>query len=198
MPKVCEIYQVTRRLLEGRLNLLRQGTTPTWTDMRHLFYECRTRYLRENPDRLEIDSESKAPYVDWEKTVKYWCQSRCEEFGIPPELWWRLREMLNIWAEAKATCEGESGKFLIDKENRKRVSRNCSFVLLCEKKTVSREILERLRGEGYRLNIVATGGHSPSDVQEAVIQLGEDLGENRARARATGELRLEARRGAGS
>jgi hypothetical protein len=146
--------------------------------MRHLFYECRNRYLRENPERLEIDSQSKAPYIDWEKTLKFWCQSRCEEFGIPPELWWRLREMLNIWPEGKATCEGESGRFLIEKETRHRVSSSCSFILLCEKRTVSRELLARLRGAGYKLNIVSTGGHSPADVQEAVMQIGEDLNED--------------------
>jgi len=178
MPRTCVFNQVTRRLLEDRLNLRRQGTTPTWTDMRHLFYECRNRYLRENPERLEIDSTSKNPYVDWEKLIKRWCQSHCEEFGIPPELWWRLRERLNIWPEARATCEGESGTFLIDKKNRKRVSTNCSFILLCEKRTVSRELLEKLRGKGYKLNIVATGGHSPSDVQEAVLQIGDDLDED--------------------
>lgn len=175
MPKVCEFFKLTRKLLEERLTLLRQEETPTWTDIRHFFYECRNKYLRENPERLEIDSTSKAPYVDFEKTIKRYCQKHSPEFDIPEELWWRLRERLNIWPEARATCEGKSGKFLIDRENRERVSESCSFVLFCEKRTVSRELLERLRGEGYELNIVATGGHSPADVQEAVILIGEDL-----------------------
>jgi hypothetical protein len=178
MPKVCHFYNLTRRLLEERIAILRQGETPTWTDIRHFFYECRNKYLKENPERLEVDTTSKDPYSDWQGIIKLWCMKQSEEFDILPELWWRLREKINIWPEARATCEGESGKFLIEKETRKRVSRDCSFILLCEKKTVSRELLEKLRGEGYKLNIVATGGHSPSDVQEIVVQIGEELGDD--------------------
>lgn len=177
MPKTCYFYVLTRRLLEERLELLRKGETPSETTIRHFFYECRVTYLRENPERLEIDSNSKNPYADWQgTTVKNWCQKNSEEFDIPPELYWRLREKLNIWPEAKATCEDEEGLFLINRETRKRVSKGCSFILVCEKKTVSREILDRLRGEGYSLKIVATGGHNPADVQEVVMQLGEELG----------------------
>ena len=178
MPKVSHFYNLTRRLLEERIAILRQGETPTWTDIRHFFYECRNKYLKENPERLEVDTTAKDPYSDWQNIIKAWCMKQSEEFDIPPELWWRLREKINIWPEARATCEGESGKFLIDKETRKRVSRDCSFILVCEKKTVSRELLEKLRSEGYKLNIVATGGHSPSDVQEIVVQIGEELGDD--------------------
>lgn len=175
MPRKVVFYDVTRRLLEERLKTLKQGEKPSWTDMRHLFYECRNKYLRENPDRLEIDSKSKDPYADWETIIKVWCKKRCETFGIPTELWWRLREKVNIWPEGRATCEGESGRFLIDNETRGRVSERCSFVLFCEKRTVRKELLEKLGEERYRLNIVATSGHSPTDVQEAVIQIGEGL-----------------------
>lgn len=177
MVKLVKFYEVTRRLLRDRLDILKRNEVPTWTDIRHFFYECRNRFLRENLDLMEIDSRSVDPYTDWQKVIKGWCEQHCEEFGISPDHWWRLREKLNIWAEARATCEGESGKFLVDHSTREQVTQGCSFVLMCEKKTVARELLEKLRGEGYRLNIVATVGHSTTDVQEAVIQLGEALDE---------------------
>jgi hypothetical protein len=94
---------------------------------------------------------------------------------VPKEYYWRVREKLNIWAEARAICEGEAGKFLVDKDSRARVAQNCSLILICEKKTVSAELLAALRKLGYRVNLISTGGHSASDVQEAVMQATADL-----------------------
>jgi hypothetical protein len=106
-------------------------------------------------------------YVDWQiGALNQWSVKQCGEFGIPKELYWRVREKINIWAEGKAVCEGESGKFLVDKETRSRTAKDCSFILLCEKKTVSKELLERLKAEGYKVNLVSTGGYSPSDVKK--------------------------------
>jgi hypothetical protein len=171
-------YDVTRRLLNQRLELARQGQLPPFTDIRHFFYECRNVFLRENPQLTEIDSKSKMLYVDWQiGALNQWSVKQCGEFGIPKELYWRVREKINIWAEGKAVCEGESGKFLVDKETRSRTAKDCSFILLCEKKTVSKELLERLKAEGYKVNLVSTGGYSPSDVQEAVLQIAEELDE---------------------
>ena len=168
-------YDVTRRLLDERLEMVKRGETPPFTDIRHFFYECRNKFLRENPELTEIDSKSKHQYEDWQNTITAWCMKRCKEFDINEEDWWHLRDQLNIFAEGRAVCEGESGKFLIDRETRLRVAEKCSFILLCEKKTVTRELLEKLRGEGYRLNIISTGGYSPSDVIESVIAVAEEL-----------------------
>jgi hypothetical protein len=169
-------YDVTRRLLNQRWDLVKQGQTPTFTDIRHFFYECRNVFLRENPQLNEIDSTSKTPYVDWQNgALNHWSIKHCEAFSVPKELYWRVREKLNIWAEAKATCDGESGKFLIDHETRRRTAQGCSFILLCEKQTVSKELWGRLKAQGYKVNLVSTGGYSPSDVQEMIISISEEL-----------------------
>lgn len=175
MPKRVLFYDTTRRLLNVRLDQLRQGTTPKWSDIRHFFYECRNKFLRENPSLLEPDTDSTNPYSDWQGTMNNWCAEHCEEFGILPDLYWRLRELLNIWPESRAICVGEEGGFLINSENRVKVSEGVSFILVCEKKTVTRELLDTLQGEGYKLKIVATGGHSVSDVQEVVLQIRESI-----------------------
>jgi len=175
-------YDVTRRLMDQRADIVRQGLLPKYTDIRHFFYECRNVFLRENPQLNEIDSTSKTPYVDWQiGALNHWSIKHCEAFSVPKELYWRVREKLNIWPAAKATCDGESGKFLIDHETRARVARGCSFILVCEKKTVSKELLEGLKALGYKVNLVSTGGYSPSDVQEMVISISEELdGDNPA------------------
>lgn len=170
-----EFYNVTRRLLEERLVMVQQGQTPPFTDVRHLFYEARNKFLRENPEFIEIDSKAKRPYVDFGKVIKRWCKQQARQLGIPKTFWWRVRERLNIWAEGKALCEGESGTFLVDKDTRAQTRERCSFILVCEKKTVRRELLSKLQAKGYKLNLVSTGGTSTADVQEAVLQIAEDL-----------------------
>ncbi|MGA3110879.1 MAG: hypothetical protein ABSE15_02460 [Candidatus Bathyarchaeia archaeon] len=164
---------LTKQLLDERLQLAQSGTTPQWTDVRHFFYQCRNKFLRDNPTLTEIDTKAdlKSFYASWSTggCISSWCEKKAVEMGMPKEFWWRVREMCNIWAEARAVCEGEDGKFLIDKETRDRMSEGCSFVLLCEKKTVSKELVDRLHGEGYKLNIVGTGGQNPTDVIEAVL-----------------------------
>ncbi|NVM56928.1 MAG: hypothetical protein HWN51_02245 [Desulfobacterales bacterium] len=175
MGKRVIFYDVTRRLLNLRLDLVEKGETPPFTDMRHLFYECRNLFLRENPQFNAPDSDSETLYNDWEKIVGGWCEKHCADFGVDPTLYWRVREKLNIWPEGRAVCEGESGKFLIDRDTRERASKGCSFILLCEKKTVSRELLKELREKGYKVNLISTGGMSPSDVQEAVMLVAEEL-----------------------
>jgi len=173
---VTLFYDLTRRLLEERLSLVRQGTTPNFTDIRHFFYECRNKFLRDNPHLKEIDSKSKSLYGDFQSNVvDGFCIDHCGEFGISRELYWRLREQLNIWAEAKAVCEGDAEKFMIDRDTRPKVGQNCSFILLCEKKTVSRELLEELRNRGYKVHLVSTGGQSPSDVHESLIEAVKDV-----------------------
>lgn len=175
MGKRVIFYDVTRRLLNLRLDLVEKGETPPFTDMRHFFYECRNLFLRENPQFNAPDSDSETLYNDWEKVVGEWCEKRCADFGVDPTLYWRVREKLNIWPEGRAVCDGESGKFLIDRDTRARASERCSFILLCEKKTVSRELLKELGRKGYKVNLISTGGMSPSDVQEAVMLVAEEL-----------------------
>lgn len=141
--------------------------------MGHFFYELRNKFLRDNPELNEIDSESKKLYGDWEGTIGRWSRKYFPILSVAS--WWRLREKLNIWAEGKAICDGESGRFLVDKNTREQVAKKCSFILLCEKQTVSRELLERLKAEGYKVNLVSTGGFSPTDVQEVALSLAEEM-----------------------
>jgi len=169
MGKPTKFNALLYQLLDERLRTVENGGTPTFTDMRHMFYECRNKFLKKYLELTEIDLEGDQ-YSGFEHAITYWCQKYCREHGMNEELYWRVREMLNIWAKGKATCEGEVEKFLIEKNTRERVSKSCSFILLCEKETVSRELMKRLQGEGYKLNIVATGGKSPSDVKEAVLE----------------------------
>jgi len=82
---------------------------------------------------------------------------------------------MNIWAAGRAICEGEAGDFLVTPDKRENVTKDCSFVLLCEKKTVSKELLESLRKEGYKINLVSTGGRTPNDIKEAILRATEDL-----------------------
>jgi len=135
MPE-CEFYNLTRKLLLERLELLRQNITSEFTDIRHLFYIYRNRFLREHPELNEVDSKSKSIYNDFESNViGGFCTEHCAEFNIDPDKWWRLREKMNIWAEGRAICHHEDfGDFLITNKNRHRVDRNCSFILVCEKK----------------------------------------------------------------
>lgn len=155
--------------------IYKEGNTPPFTDIRHFFYECRNKFLRQNPQFDEIDSTSKFPYIDWQKTVNSWCAKKCKELNIEDDLYWRVREELNIWAEGRAVVEGEVGKFLVDKDTREKVGKKCSFILCCEKKTVSKELLNEMQDIGYKLNLISTAGHSTSDVQEAILEISESL-----------------------
>lgn len=175
MGRKVPFFDFTRRLLRERLQLMEMGQTPTWTDIRHFFYECRNRFLRENPQLNDIEYQGKDPYGDFQRIMRIWCMTKSPKYGIDPDLYWRFREILNIWAEPRATCDGETGSFLVDNDKREKVSQNCSFILVCEKKTVKRELLEALRGKGYKLNLIATGGNSSSDVQEAIISIKESI-----------------------
>lgn len=177
MRATCGFYDVTRRLLKERLTAFKSGASPPFTDLRHFFYECRNKFLRENPSLSEVDSKAKNVYGDWEKIIKKWCKKQAENLEFTEDLWWRVREKLNIWAEGKAVCEGETEKFLIDRTTRHRITKGCSFVLVCEKKTVSKELLENLQQEGYKINLVAVGGNNPSDVQEGIIRIAEEITE---------------------
>jgi len=157
------------------MEMVLNDQTPRWADLRNFYYECRNVFLRENPDRLEIDTETKTPYSSFLDVIKYWCQKKSPEFDISPALWWRVREGLNLWPEGKATCWTSDDNFLVTHETRSRVTKGCSFLLVCEKRTVSRELLQTLEAKGYKLNLIATVGHSQSDVQEAVLEIKEAI-----------------------
>ena len=161
--------------MDERWKVVRGGGIPQQTDMRHFFYAIRLAYLIERPNLTAIDSQSKTLYQKWEEDVKQWCVYHSGDFGFNGTEWWRVRETLNIWASGRALCEGEGGSYLVDRETRDKVSTGCSFILLCEKKTISKELSEALRGEGYHLNIVSTGGFSAADVQEAIVTISESL-----------------------
>lgn len=167
-------YQVMRRLLNQRWDRVKQGKAPKETDIRHFFYEIRNKTLRENPEMDEIDIEAENKYASYQGNLKNWCEEHAEEFGYSEDPWWRVRNELNIWAEPKAVAYGGGGKFLIDRDTREKVTKGCNFVLVCEKKTVSRELYEKLSDE-YNVNVVATTGYSASDLKEVVISIAEEL-----------------------
>lgn len=174
----CRFYDLTRKLLNERLAAVLSGATPKFSDLRHLFYECRVKFLKENPDLSEPDSEAKNLYIDWEKVVNNWSRKHAVAMGYTEDLYWRVREKLNIWAEGRAVCQGETGldPLLVERSTRTRITEKCHFMLLCEKITVSRELLKDLQEKGYKINLVSTRGHSPSDVQESIMQVAEELG----------------------
>jgi hypothetical protein len=166
--------------LDERLEAVKRGELPESTDLRHFFYMCRNMFLRENPGLSEVDCNVSNPmsvYIGFEATIRRWCEKNASGLNLSEETWWRVREALNMWAEARSVCSGESGEFLVSRERRAAVSRACSFILICEKKTVSRKLLEVLKAEGYRLNLVSTGGRTQSDVVEAIISVGVSLEE---------------------
>jgi hypothetical protein len=172
-----KFYTFTRNILSERLQQIRDGLEPPRTDIRHFFYEVRNKFLRENPDypTVEHGSKTKTFYQDWSTVIKVFCIQHCEEFEIKPNRWWLLRDRLNILAKGKAICEGEKGDFIIDYTTRQRVAEDCSFILICEKATVSEELSKALHEKGYKLSLISSGGYDPADVKESVIQAIEIL-----------------------
>lgn len=176
VAREVKFYDVTRELLDQRFDKVQNGGTPEYTDLRHFFYQCRRMFLHEYDEYDEPDSDSNNLYRDWEAIIRRWCQQHADSFNVDEELYWRVREKLNIWPQGKAICDGEvRNRFLIDHESRDRVDKKCSFILLCEKQTVSKELLNGLNDAGYRVNLISTGGQSPSDVQEIVLDIAEEL-----------------------
>lgn len=167
--------ELTYRLMDERLHIVEQGGIPPAIPLHSFFYECRNKFLKEHPERNEVDGKEDDKVGMHEHAVIYWCERYCEKHGWDKGMYWRAREMLNIWAKGKATCEGEVDKFLVDHRTRDRITRKCSFILICEKETITDELLEKLRGERYHLNIISTGGQNPSDVQEAVLSAMENV-----------------------
>ena len=164
-------YNTLRKLLDERLDQLRSGETPRFTDVRHLFYETRNRFLRENPDFDEPDSRAKQLYSDFGGQITNYLQDHCEEFGISPTTPWLLRDKMQIYAQGTSICQSSSGEsVLMDYRNRKQHSENCSFILVCEKATIIKELVEALREKDYVFKVVGTGGFTPNDVKEAIIQ----------------------------
>ena len=66
-------YNITRRLLDEKLAIVRGGAVPKFTDLRHFFYECRNKFLRENPQFTEIDGKNKNKYAGYLKIITKWC-----------------------------------------------------------------------------------------------------------------------------
>ena len=165
----CLCWSFTRTLLDERLNTVLSGGTPRKADLRNFFYEVRNRFLKANPELMELDTDAQNVYAKFEDVIKNWCMDKGPLFGVEPELYWRVREKLNLWATGKAICWKNNDIFPILTETRQRVLEGCSFVLVCEKRTVGDELLKKLTAAGYHLNIVATVGHSQSDVQEVIL-----------------------------
>ena len=153
-------YAVVRRLLNQRLRLVESGVRPAFTDLRHLFYEARKIFVNETGIKTVPGS-----YANYEGAITKWCQKQAED----PELWWFVRDRLNIYAQGRAICDGEAGRFLVDHTTRRRVPNSCSFILVCEKETVSRELLSRLNEEGYKVNLISSAGNNKVDTKQALL-----------------------------
>ncbi|GAJ11068.1 unnamed protein product, partial [marine sediment metagenome] len=107
--KTCGIWTQVNTLLKERLELVRIEEKPRWATVRNFFYEARNKYLKAHPDQLTIDTKDKAPYIATHKKIKKFCKENCQEFDILPEHWFRLRDLINIHPQGRATCKGESG-----------------------------------------------------------------------------------------
>jgi hypothetical protein len=165
----CRCWDFTRAMLEERLATVRAGGTPRKADLRNFYYEVRNRFLRTYTDRMEFDTDAQDVYAKFEDVIKHWCKQKAPEYEVDPALYWRVREKINLWATGKAVCWKQDDIFPIMRETRSRALKDCSFILVCEKRTVGDELLRTLSSEGYHLNIIATVGHSQSDVQETIL-----------------------------
>jgi hypothetical protein len=180
MMKPVRFFEFTRLALSERLQSVKDGVIPPRSDLRHFFYEVRNRFLRKYPGIPNIEFDSKAKestkfYASWSRVVTDFCAEHAVDFDIDPKRWWLIRDKMNLFAKGKAICESESGQFIVDSESRGKVAEGCSFILVCEKVTVSEELVKNLREEGYKLSLVSSGGKDPADVKEALIQAVDDL-----------------------
>ncbi len=167
---VNPFYEVVRGLLRERLALVKKGETPEFTTIRHLYYQAKKLY-KDLTDEDEVPG-TETNYIG---ALNKFCQKHAPELGIPEAFWWLLRDKMNIRAKGIAVCEGEAGSFKIDHTNRERVQKNSSFILLCEKDTVSEELLEELRKIGYKVNLVSSQGQNTADAKAAIISAVADL-----------------------
>jgi hypothetical protein len=169
--KTSLFYEVTREELQNRWEMVQSGVKPSFTDLRHLFYEMRNKYLRRYLNMTKIDCSG---YGGWEgNVIKRFCESKCYPIGLSRNRWFQVRDMMNIYAKGKAICDGETGSFLVDYQTRAKVSKSVSFILICEKDTVRRELLSALRGENYKLNVVSSGGIGTGDLKEAIYSVAD-------------------------
>lgn len=167
---VNPFYEVVRGLLRERLELVKAEQTPEYTDIRHLYYQARKIYKA-----MTDEDEAPGTYNNYIGAVNKFCQKHAPDIGIPEAFWWLLRDKMNIRAKPMAICDGEAGRFLIDYTNRERVQRRSSFILLCEKDTVSRQLLEEIRKIGYKVNLISSQGQNTADTKAAVISAVADL-----------------------
>ncbi len=167
---VNPFYEVVRGLLRERLALVLDKKTPEYTDIRHLYYQARKIYKA-----LTDEDEAPGTYPNYIGAVNKFCQKHAPNIGVPEAFWWILRDKMNIRAKPIAICDGEAGRFLIDYTNRERVQRSCSFILLCEKDTVSRQLLEELRKIGFKVNLISSQGQNVADTKAAIISAVADL-----------------------
>lgn len=163
-------YEVVRGLLRERLALVKEKKTPKFTTIRHLYYQAKKIYK-------DLTGEDEVPGTEtnYIGAINKFCQKHAPELGIPEAFWWLLRDKMNIRAKGIAVCEGEAGSFKIDHTNRDRVQKNSSFILLCEKDTVSEELLEELRKIGYKVNLISSQGQNTADAKAAIISAVADL-----------------------
>jgi hypothetical protein len=173
----CTCWEYIRtNFFDKKLSLVLQGIQPEFTRVRGVFYNFRTAFLQEHPELLELDTDSNNVYQQYQGSVtNRWCKLVAPKLGIDPELWWRVREKLNIWPQGRAICHTRFGRFLVDYETRHRIDNNCSFVIVTEKDTILKPFMEKLNKLGYKANIISTGGNSQADVQEGLLDIADQL-----------------------
>lgn len=168
---------LTEKKLQERLDIVKAGGSLKWIKLRHLFYGIRNKYIRDTGDTtLGSKVKGKKFYGDWTNLVNDWCEKNSAELGFSELLWFRFREALKIQAKPmRVSCEGIVERFVVGRENRHRVIKDCSLILVCEKDTISEELVGLLLAEGYEMNVVSTGGFSTGNVKEIVTQIKEHI-----------------------
>ena len=86
MARECIFCNVTRQLLQDRLDMVLAGETPIKIDMRHLFYEARNKFLHDNPQLMEPDNKASGVelYQNWGRIIRVWCEKHVHLKQVGP------------------------------------------------------------------------------------------------------------------
>lgn len=173
---VSEFNELTKRKLKERLDEYLKGITPRELNNRSFFYECKNEYITTTGD-ITLDSKATPEnlYTSWQiSALKEWFKKHRTKIK-GNKWWWRIRDALNITASSRAKCLTVNGNFDIEKENRERIMKDVSFVLVCEKGLISKLVFEVLLFEEYKLNVISSVGFTTNDTKDAVVEIAYEL-----------------------
>ena len=169
-------YNLVRRELCKRERARVEGVEFPVEYLRGLWYQYRTAFLAENPDRYEVDIVAKDPYRKFTSNgINRWFQIHADSMGFTKDRWFRARSSLNIESDPKAICvKKNEDPFLITGNTRDKALSNCSFVVTIEKKTFMERLYAEITKRGHEVNVIATTGYGDSDLQELQLVINED------------------------